>query len=93
METAAIAAVCASRRCPWSVFRAISDRADDCSTDEAVFDLAGPDGEPNLAAVVRFVLTNPGRIPQLGRLARGLSIATKVAASAAANALREMYEV
>lgn len=93
METAAIAAVCESRRCPWSVFRAISDRADDWSTDQAVFDLAGPGGEPDLVAVVRFVLTRPGRVPQLSRLARGLSIAAKVAASAAANALRELYEI
>jgi adenosylhomocysteine nucleosidase len=91
METAAIAAVCERRRCPWSVFRAISDRADDGSTDAAVFGLAGPDGEANLPAVIRFVLTNPKRIPQLARLARGSSLAANVAASAAIGALREMY--
>jgi adenosylhomocysteine nucleosidase len=91
METAAIAAVCERRRCPWSVFRAISDRADDGSTDAAVLGLAGPDGEANLPAVLRFVLTNPKRVPQLARLARGSNLAANVAASAAIRALREMY--
>jgi adenosylhomocysteine nucleosidase len=91
METAAIAAVCERRRCPWSVFRAISDRADDGSTDAAVFGLAGPDGEADLPAVLRFVFTNPKRIPQLARLARGSSLAADVAASAAISDLREMY--
>lgn len=91
METAAIAAVCERRRCPWSVFRAISDRADDGSTDAAVFGLAGPDGEANLPAVLRFVFTNPKRVPQLVRLARGSSLAANVAASAAISALREIH--
>jgi adenosylhomocysteine nucleosidase len=90
METAAIAAVCERRGCPWSVFRAISDRADDASTDPAIFGLAGPDGRPNLMAVARFVLTTPGRIPQLVRLARGLNLATHAAAEAAVGALEAM---
>jgi adenosylhomocysteine nucleosidase len=91
METAAIAAVCERQGCPWSVFRAISDRADDSSTDPAVFGLAGPDGRPRLGAVARFVLTRPGRVPQLATLARGLTLATRVAAGAAARALAETY--
>jgi hypothetical protein len=87
METAAIASVCERRGCPWSVFRAISDRADDGSTDEAVLRLAGPDGRPNLREIARFVATRPGRIPQLARLARGLRRATR---SAAAACVREL---
>ena len=59
METSAIAATCESRACPWSVFRAISDRAGDGSIDSAMLSLAGPDGEPNLPALLRFVLVNP----------------------------------
>jgi len=90
METAAIGAVCEERRCPWSVFRAISDRADDGSTDAAVFGLAGPDGAPNLTALARFVLTRPWRVPQLVRLARGLRLATNAAASAAVGALERI---
>jgi nucleoside phosphorylase len=90
METAAIAAVCEERRCPWSVFRAISDRADDGSTDPAVFGLAGPDGAPNLPALARFLLTRPWRVPQLVRLGRGLRVATSAAAAAAVAALEEL---
>ena len=90
METAAIAAVCERRGCPWSVFRAISDRADDGSIDPAVFGLAGPDGGPNLPALARFVLTRPWRVPELARLARGMKLATNAAASAAIGALEKM---
>ena len=87
METAAIASVCEQRGTPWSVFRAISDRADDGTTDAAILALADSDGNPNLAAVARFVLTRPQRIPQLVRLARGVQAATRAAASAAVAAL------
>jgi len=90
METAAIGAVCGERRCPWSVFRAISDRADDGSTDAAVFGLVGPDGAPDLAAVACFVLTRPWRVPELARLGRGLRLATNAAASAAVAALERL---
>jgi adenosylhomocysteine nucleosidase len=90
METAAVAAVCEREGCPWSVFRAISDRADDASTDPAIFALADPDGNPNLLAVARFVLNSPGRVPQLARLARGLRVATRTAADAAVRVLQAM---
>lgn len=90
METAAIASVCEQRGCPWSVFRAISDRADDGSIDRAVLALVGSDGRPNLAAVARFVLRRPGRISHLVRLARGARIATRVAADAASAALASL---
>lgn len=90
METAAIATVCESRGCPWSVFRAISDRADDGTTDAAILALTHPDGSPNLAAVARFLLTQPQRIPQLVRLGRGARAATRAAAGAAIAALRSL---
>lgn len=87
METAAIAAACDLRGCPWSVFRAVSDRADDGTTDAAVLALANSDGSPNLAAVARFVLRRPDRIPQLVRLGRGAKLATRTAAGALLAAL------
>ena len=90
METAAVAAVCERRRCPWSVFRAISDRADDASIDPAIFGLAGPDGGPDLPALVRFVLLRPWRIPQLARLGRDSKIAARAAASAAVRAVERL---
>ena len=90
METAAIAAVCERRSCPWSVFRGISDHTNDGDIDQAVFGLTGPDGEARLGAVARFVLTQPWRIPQLARLARGLKLATDTAAAAAVSALERL---
>lgn len=82
METSAIAAVCDRRRCPWSAFRGISDRPGDGLVDPAVLSLTGPEGEPKIAALVRFVLAHPRRIPHLARLGRGLSLATRAAAEA-----------
>ena len=90
METAAIAAVCELRSCPWSVFRAVSDRADDGTTGAAVLALADSDGNPNLAAVARFVLKRPHRIPQLVRLGRGARAATRAAARAAIAAIESL---
>jgi adenosylhomocysteine nucleosidase len=90
METAAVAAVCEERGCPWSVVRAISDRSSDGMTDEAVFELAHPDGSPNFRAVARFVARHPGRIPQLVRLGRDANVATSAAARAAAEACRQL---
>ena len=88
METAAVAAVCEARGCPWSVFRAISDRADG-SVDPEILALAGPDGRGDLRAVARFAATRPWRLPQLVRLARGTRRAAEAAARAAARAIGE----
>jgi adenosylhomocysteine nucleosidase len=86
METAAVAAVCERRGVPWSVFRAISDRASDGSVDEEVFRLSNQDGTPNPAAIASYFLRHPGRAPGMLRLARGASRATRVAADAAVRA-------
>jgi adenosylhomocysteine nucleosidase len=90
METSAVAAVCERRGGPWSVFRAISDRAGDPNIDRDVFGLARPDGGPNLPAIARFVLTRPWRLPKLARLGRDMRAATQVAASAAVAALAKL---
>jgi adenosylhomocysteine nucleosidase len=87
MESAAIGAVCDLRGRPWSVFRGISDRADDGTTDAAILGLVDPNGHPDLAALARFVLTQPHRIPQLMRLGRGTKAAARAAADYAVTAL------
>jgi adenosylhomocysteine nucleosidase len=92
METSAIAAVCDRRRCPWSVFRGISDRPGDGLVDPAVLSLTGPEGEPKIAALVQFVLAHPRRIPHLARLGRGLSLATRTAADAVREACAALAE-
>ncbi len=93
LETAPIAAICESRACPWSVFRAISDRAGDGSIDPTMLSLAGPDGKPNVPALVRFVLTNPRRLPNLIRLGRGLRLTANAAAYGAVSALGKRYAI
>lgn len=87
METAAVAAVCEARKLPWSVFRAISDRAEDY-TDAWVLDLAHPDGSPNVRAITRLLTTRPWYAPRLARLGRDATVAARKAALAAAEALR-----
>jgi nucleoside phosphorylase len=86
METAAVAAVCERRGCPWSVFRAISDRVTDGTTDPAVLALAGPDGGGDPRAVARYLLAKPWRIVRLARLAFGTLRAANAAADAAIQA-------
>ena len=88
METAAVAAACEARDVPWTVVRAISDRATDGSVDDEVFHLSRQDGTPDLAAVVRYVVRHPGRVPGLARMARGAGLATARAATAAVAAVR-----
>jgi adenosylhomocysteine nucleosidase len=87
METSAVAEVCERRGCPWSAVRAISDRADDGTIDEAVIRLVRPDGTPDLPAALRLVLSQPRRLPLLARLARDSTRAARTAAAAAAAAM------
>ena len=88
METAAIAHACETGGVPWSVFRAISDRATDGSVDDAVFHLSRQDGTPDPKAVLRYLLRHPNRIPQLARMGKGAKLATERAADAAIAAVR-----
>ncbi len=62
----------------------------DGSIDQAIFGMTGPDGEAKPGAVARFLITQPWRIPQLARLARGLSLATNAAATACTRALETL---
>jgi nucleoside phosphorylase len=83
METAAIAAVCERRGTPWTVFRAISDRATD--GDLEMLNMANPDGSPNFGNSLRYIARRPWKLPFLIGLAKG---ATKAADAAADAALR-----
>jgi adenosylhomocysteine nucleosidase len=87
METAAVAKVCDERGIPWSVVRAISDRASDGTVDAEIFGLTHPDGTPNLPAVARYLVRHPAALPGLARLANGANLAAERAAETAINAL------
>ena len=88
METAAVAAACEASDVPWTVVRAISDRASDGSVDEEVFHLSRQDGRPDPRAVLRYVARHPGRIPGLARMGRNARSATERAAAAAVEVAR-----
>jgi adenosylhomocysteine nucleosidase len=88
METASIAAVCIRRTCPWSVVRAISDRAGELPID--ILGLVKPDGSPNFRAAAHYILTHPGRLPELITLARDSSRAAGTAATAAVRACAQL---
>lgn len=87
METAAVAKVCDERGVPWSVVRAISDRAGEGLVDADILDLTHPDGRPNLPAVGRYLVRHPGALPRLIRLANGAKLAAESAAEAACKVL------
>jgi len=82
METAAIAECCERRGIPWSVHRAISDRATDGSVTDEVFKLANQDGTPNPRAIARYFIRRPHRIPAMAKMAKGGRLATERAADA-----------
>lgn len=83
METAAVAAGCERRGVPWSVFRAISDRATEASLSDEVFGLINQDGTPNARAVARYLVSHPRAVPRLAALAKGAKLASETAAGAA----------
>jgi adenosylhomocysteine nucleosidase len=86
METAAIAELCESRGIPWSVFRVISDRANDGSVDEEVFHLSNQDGTPDTAAIEKYMAEHPERLPLMAQMAENARLATRTAAEAAVRA-------
>lgn len=87
METAAIAEVCTAHGIPWSVFRVISDRADDGTVNPEVFALSNPDGTPNPRRVARYVLRHPTALPGMAAMGRTVARAADAAARAAIDAL------
>jgi adenosylhomocysteine nucleosidase len=87
METAAIAEICQRRNIPWSVFRAISDRATEISLDDEVLRLVNRDGSFNARRIAAFFAKHPGRLPALARLARDAKLAANNAAAAALSAV------
>ncbi len=86
METAAIAELCETRGIPWSVFRVISDRANDGTVDEEVFHLSNQDGTPNTAAIQKYMADHPERLPLMAQMAEKAKLATRSAAEAAVRA-------
>ena len=88
METSAVAEVCLSRGCSWSVYRCIGDRYVDELLDERVVALANPDGSGNLEAFQQLLATEPGVAAKLEQLGRDAALAAQRAAQAAVEGYR-----
>jgi len=86
METAAVAAICDGAKCPWSVFRGISDYAGEGLVDDALFAMTRPDGTADPEVIARYLAENPARKQVLARLAHDANLATEAAAAAAIEA-------
>jgi adenosylhomocysteine nucleosidase len=87
MESAAVGEVCGKLGQRWTVFRSISDRANDGMVDDAVLGLLNEDGSVDLKASARLILRHPGKVPRLVKLAKDSANAARVAAKAAIAAL------
>jgi adenosylhomocysteine nucleosidase len=83
METAAIAETCVARSMPWSVFRAVSDRATDVSLDDEVFRLVNQDGSLRPKAIVSHFVRHPGRVRSAIAVFKDAKLAAERAAEAA----------
>jgi adenosylhomocysteine nucleosidase len=90
METAAIALACERRGIPWSVFRAISDRASDGTVDAEVFAMSNQDGTPNHEAIAAYFEKYPEKAATLAQMAEDSTLATERAAAAAIAAARTL---
>ena len=90
METAAIAQCCEARGIPWSVFRAISDRASDGTVDEELFRMSNQDGTPNHDAIAAYFEKHPERVSLLAEMGENAKLATERAADAAIHACSQL---
>jgi adenosylhomocysteine nucleosidase len=90
METAELARACEERGIPWSVFRAISDRASDGTVDEEVFRMSNQDGSPNHEAIAAYFEKYPEKAAQLAEMGANATHAAETAADAAIRAARAL---
>jgi nucleoside phosphorylase len=83
MESSAVAEVCESHGCPWSVYRCIGDRYFDGLLDQRIIDLTNPDGSGDMAAIGRLIAAEPALAANLERLRHDSTRAARLAAEAA----------
>ena len=86
MESAAVAPVCEAAGVPWSVFRGISDFADEGLVDDALFAMTRPDGTSDPDLIKRYLEEHPEKVEVLMQLGRAAEQATNAAAAAAIRA-------
>src|SRR5262249_13828388 len=83
MESSAVAPVCEDAGMPWSVFRGISDFADEGLVDDELFSMTRPDGTSDPEVIKRYLEQHPDKVDVLMRLGADTQKATHAAAAAA----------
>jgi nucleoside phosphorylase len=83
MESSAVAEVCEAHRCPWSVYRCISDRAVDGLLDDRILALTRPDGSVREEELIHLLAAEPEVAATLDQLARDSALAARLAAEEA----------
>ncbi|HSO96553.1 MAG TPA: hypothetical protein VLV81_10975 [Acidimicrobiia bacterium] len=83
MESSAVAEVCETHGCAWSVYRCIGDRHFDGLLDERIIAMANPDGSGNMAEIQRLLAAEPELVTQLEQLSHDSALAARLAAEAA----------
>ena len=83
MESAAVAEVCETQGCAWSIYRCIGDRYFDGLLDERIVAATNQDGSGNMAEIQRLLAAEPELAVNLDRLRRETSNAARLAAEAA----------
>jgi adenosylhomocysteine nucleosidase len=83
MESAAVAPVCEDAGIPWSVFRGISDFADEGLVDDELFAMTKPDGTSDPEVIKHYLEEHPEKVEVLMRLGKETNRATHAAAAAA----------
>ncbi len=87
MESSGVATACEKAGVPWTTFRVIGDRPDEGLIDEELMSFIRSDGTTDTWAGICFLMTHPGRIGELLRLARDGSKAASKAARTTLGAL------
>ena len=83
MESAAVAEVCEAYRCPWSVYRCISDRPFDGLLDDRLVAMTNPDGSGDRTQLARLLAEDPSLAGKLEQLTRDTTNGARLAAEAA----------
>jgi nucleoside phosphorylase len=83
MESSAVAEVCTSHGCAWSVYRCIGDRYFDGLLDERIVSATNPDGSGNATQLRALLDADPELMDRLKRLSRDTTLAAQLAAEAA----------
>jgi nucleoside phosphorylase len=83
MESSAVAEVCESHGCAWSVYRCIGDRFFDGLLDARIVAATNQDGSGDMTQIMKLIEAEPELGGKLAQLSRDTTLAARLAAEAA----------